>query len=166
LFPSGPPRVEEGPFIYCTEIDGVLLFAMRVLAVDVGERRIGTALSDAGGRIAQGLKLLASSGSLSGNVAALTELVREFEVDRVVVGLPKNLDGTIGPNTQRIVALAKGIGEASGVPVDLWDERFSTSEAHRIFDMASIKMKKRKNVIDIMAAQIILQGYLDAQGHE
>ncbi len=139
---------------------------MRVLAVDVGEKRIGTALSDAGGKIAQGLKLLASSGSLAGNVAALAELARQCEADRVVVGLPKNLDGTIGPNAQRIIALAKGIGDASGVPVELWDERFSTDEAHRIFDMASVKRKKRKGVIDIMAAQIILQGYLDAQGRE
>jgi len=144
----------------------VLLFAMRILAVDVGEKRIGTALSDAGGKIAQGLKLLASCGSLAGNIAALAELARQCEVALVVVGLPKNLDGTVGPRAQRIIALAKGIGEASGVPVELWDERFSTDEAHRIFDMASVKRKKRKGVIDIMAAQIILQGYLDAQGQQ
>ena len=139
---------------------------MRILAVDVGEKRIGTALSDAGGKIAQGSKLLVSSGSLAGNIAALAELAREFEVDRVVVGLPKNLDGTIGPKAQRIIALAEGVSKASGVPVDLWDERFSTAEAHRIFDMASVKRKKRKGAIDIMAAQIILQGYLDAQGQQ
>lgn len=139
---------------------------MRILAVDVGEKRIGTALSDAGGRIAQGLKLLASCGSLPGNVAALAELARQFEVDRVVVGLPKNLDGSVGPKAQRIIALAEGIRKAAGLPVDLWDERFSTDEAHRIFDMASVKRKKRKGVIDVMAAQIILQGYLDAQGHK
>ena len=144
----------------------MLLFAMRILAVDVGEKRIGTALSDAGGKIAQGLKLLASCGSLAGNVAALAELARQFEASLVVVGLPRNLDGTVGPKAQRIMALAKGIGEASGVPVELWDERFSTDEAHRIFDMASVKRKKRKGAIDIMAAQIILQGYLDAQGQQ
>jgi len=144
----------------------VLLFTVRVMAVDVGEKRIGTALSDSGGKIAQGLKLLASSGSQAGDAAAITELARQFEVSLIVMGLPKNLNGTVGPKAQRIMALAEGIRKASGVPVDLWDERFSTNEAHRIFDMASVKRKKRKGAIDVMAAQIILQGYLDAQGHK
>ena len=139
---------------------------MRILAVDVGEKRIGTALSDAGGKIAQGLKLLASTGTRAGDIAALAGLARQCEADRVVVGLPKNLDGSVGPKAQRIMSLADGIREASGVPVDLWDERFSTNEAHRIFDMASVNRKKRKGAIDVMAAQIILQGYLDAQGRQ
>ena len=142
----------------------MLLFTVRILAVDVGEKRIGAALSDGGCKIAQGLKLLASSGSQAGDAAAIAELARQFEVSLIVVGLPKNLNGTIGPKAQRILALADAVREASGIPVDLWDERFSTDEAHRIFDMASVKRKKRKGAIDVMAAQIILQGYLDAQG--
>jgi len=82
------------------------------------------------------------------------------------VGLPKNLDGSIGVRAQKIVDFAEAIKRVVGVPVDLWDERFSTDEAHRIFDMASVKRKKRKGALDIMAAQIILQGYLDAQGRQ
>lgn len=144
----------------------MLLFTVRILAVDIGEKRIGTALSSEGGTIAQGLELLASTGSQAGDVAAIADLARRREVVRVVVGLPKNLDGSIGPRAQRIVALAEGIGRATGLPVELWDERFSTNEAHRILDMASVKRKKRKGAIDVMAAQIILQGYLDAQGRQ
>jgi putative holliday junction resolvase len=82
-----------------------------------------------------------------------------------VVGLPKSPDRSVGPKAQAMIHFAEDIGYAAGAPVDLWGERFSTDEAHRIFDMVSIKRHKRKGSIDMMAAQIILQGYLDAQGH-
>jgi len=124
------------------------------------------ALSDSSGTIAQGLKVYTTSGSQTEDIAEIREVARQFDVSLVVVGLPKNLDGSVGPKAQKIVDLAEAIGRATGLPVDLWDERFSTDEAHRIFDMASVKRKKRKGVIDIMAAQIILQGYLDARGHQ
>ena len=136
----------------------------RILSLDVGEKRIGIALSDPSGTIAQGLRLYATTGSRPRDIAAIGEVVREFEVSRVVVGLPKNLDGSLGPKAQEMVRFAESLERATGVPVDLWDERFSTDEAHRIFDMASVKRKKRRGSIDVMAAQIILQGYLDAQG--
>jgi putative Holliday junction resolvase len=143
----------------------LLSIMARILSLDVGEKRIGIALSDPSGTIAQALKVYNATGSRARDIAEIKELVHQFEVSRVVVGLPKNLDGSIGPKAQEIVRFAEGIGRAAGVPVDLWDERFSTDEAHRIFDMASIKRKKRRGSIDMMAAQIILQGYLDAQGH-
>ncbi|OPY70915.1 MAG: putative Holliday junction resolvase [Syntrophorhabdaceae bacterium PtaU1.Bin034] len=141
----------------------MLPFTVRVLGLDVGEKRIGIALSDAGGKIAQGLKLYTTTGSQSKDIAAIKEVVQQFEVSRIVVGLPKNLDGSLGPKAQLIEQFAESIRRATGLPVDLWDERFTTDEAHRIFDMASIRRKKRRGMIDIMAAQIILQGYLDAQ---
>ena len=136
----------------------------RVLSLDVGEKRIGIALSDPSGTIAQGLRLYTTTGSRTKDVAAIGELVRELGVCRVVVGLPKNLDGSLGPRAQEMVRFAEILKRESGVPVDLWDERFTTDEAHRVFDMASVKRKKRRGSIDVMAAQIILQGYLDAQG--
>jgi putative Holliday junction resolvase len=136
----------------------------RVLSLDVGDKRIGIAVSDPSGTIAQGLRLYATTGSRTRDIAALGELVRELGVSRVVVGLPKNLDGSLGPRAQEMVRFAESLKRESGVPVDLWDERFTTDEAHRIFDMASVKRKKRRGSIDVMAAQIILQGYLDAQG--
>jgi len=142
----------------------LLSMMARVLSLDVGEKRIGIALSDPSGTIAQGLRLYTTTGSRSRDIAAIGELVRELGVSRVVVGLPKNLDGSLGPRAQEMMRFAEILERQSGVPVDLWDERFTTDEAHRIFDMASVKRKKRRGSIDIMAAQIILQGYLDAQG--
>jgi len=136
----------------------------RVLSLDVGEKRIGIALSDPSGTIAQGLRLYTTTGSRTRDIAAIGELVRELGVSMVVVGLPKNLDGSLGPRAQEMVRFAEILKRESGVPVDLWDERFTTDEAHRVFDMASVKRKKRRGSIDVMAAQIILQGYLDAQG--
>ncbi len=134
------------------------------MSLDVGEKRIGIAVSDAGGRIAQGVKVYHTSGSRSKDIAEIKALVRDYEASLVVVGLPKNLDGSIGPKAKEIMRFADSIRDATGVPVDLWDERFTTDEAHRIFDMAAVKRKKRRTSIDIVAAQIILQGYLDARG--
>jgi putative holliday junction resolvase len=136
----------------------------RILSLDVGEKRIGVAVSDPSGTIAQGVKVYNTSGSRAKDVAEIKELVREFDASLVVIGLPKNLDGSLGPKAKEIMRFADSVRDTTGVPVDLWDERFSTDEAHRIFDMAAIKRKKRRGSIDIMAAQIILQGYLDAQG--
>lgn len=136
----------------------------RILSLDVGEKRIGVAVSDPSRTIAQGVKVYNTSGSRAKDVAEIRELVREFEASLVVIGLPKNLDGSLGPKAKEIMRFADSVRDTTGVPVDLWDERFSTDEAHRIFDMAAIKRKKRRGSIDIMAAQIILQGYLDAQG--
>jgi putative Holliday junction resolvase len=136
----------------------------RILSLDVGEKRIGVAVSDPSRIIAQGVKVYNTSGSRAKDVAEIKELVREFDASLVVIGLPKNLDGSLGPKAKEIMRFADSVRDTTGVPVDLWDERFSTDEAHRIFDMAAIKRKKRRGSIDIMAAQIILQGYLDAQG--
>lgn len=143
----------------------LLSIMARILSLDVGEKRIGIALSDPSGIIAQALKVYSATGSRAKDIAEIGESVRQHDVSRLVVGLPKNLDGSIGPKAQAIMQFAADIGRAANVPVDMWDERFSTDEAHRIFDMASIKRKKRRGSIDMMAAQIILQGYLDAQGH-
>ena len=159
-----PARICPVSFIIAPYPVAVLLFKMRILAVDVGDKRIGTALSDETGTIAQGLEVLLSTGSMKGDAGAIAGLVRRSNASLVVVGLPKNLDGSLGVRAQKVVALAEAIGEAAGVPVELWDERFSTNEARRILDMASVKRKKRKSAIDVMAAQIILQGYLDAKG--
>jgi putative holliday junction resolvase len=136
----------------------------RILSLDIGEKRIGVAVSNPGGTIAQGVKVYYTSGSRTKDLGEIGDVIREFEVARVVVGLPKNLDGSLGPKAKEIMRFADSLRDVTGIPVDLWDERFSTDEAHRIFDMAAVKRKKRRGSIDMMAAQIILQGYLDAQG--
>lgn len=136
----------------------------RVLSLDVGEKRIGIAVSDSGGMIAQGVKVYHTSGSRSKDLAEIKEVVLELGPTLIVIGLPKNLDGSLGPKAQEIMRFADGVRSVTGLPVELWDERFSTDEAHRVYDMAQITRKKRRESIDMMAAQIILQGYLDAQG--
>jgi putative holliday junction resolvase len=136
----------------------------RILSLDVGEKRIGIAVSDPSETIAQGVKVYYTTGSRAKDVAEIKEIVQELEVTRIVVGLPKNLDGSIGTKAKEIMGFADSLKHATGMAVDLWDERFSSDEAHRIFDMASVKRKNRRGAVDVMAAQIILQGYLDAHG--
>jgi putative holliday junction resolvase len=135
---------------------------MRILGLDVGDKRIGLALSDPTLSIAQSVKLHVR-GSLESDLKALKQLVEEHDVGTIVVGLPRNLNGTMGRRARDIESLAEALREFIAIPVVLWDERFSTNEAHRIFDMAQITQKKRKPYLDMMASQIILQGYLDAQ---
>jgi putative holliday junction resolvase len=140
----------------------MLIWCVRVLCLDVGDKRIGFAISDPNQKIAQALMLYERQSSKA-DLERIRTLVREHGVSTIVLGLPKNLDGSIGVRAQEVQNFAEKIGASTGLPVDLWDERFSSNEAHRIFDMASVKRKKRKPFIDMMAAQLILQGYLDAQ---
>ncbi len=135
---------------------------MRILGLDVGDKKIGVSLSDPTFLIAQGLKLY-RRGSLEEDLKEFRRIVAEHEVGEIVVGLPRNLNGTIGTRAEKVMELADRIRESVAIPVILWDERFSTNEAHRIFDMAEVRHKKRKPYLDIMASQIILQGYLDAR---
>jgi putative holliday junction resolvase len=143
-------------------IGSVITSDVRALSLDIGEKRIGLAISDSRQSIAQPLKLY-TRVSPARDIEELKKLVEEYEVSTIVCGLPKNLDGSIGRKAEEIVAFAQKLEESVRVPVELWDERFSTDEAHRIFDMHAYKQKKRKPFIDMMAAQIILQGFLDAR---
>jgi len=135
---------------------------MRILGLDVGDKKIGVSLSDPTLAIAQGLKLYRRA-SLEEDLKEFKRIVIEHEVDEIVIGLPRDLSGKIGTRAQSVMDLADKIRESINIPVNLWDERFSTNEAHRIFDMADVRHKKRKPYLDIMASQIILQGYLDAR---
>ncbi len=128
----------------------------------MGDKKIGVSLSDPTLSIAQGLKLYRRV-SLEHDLEEFKRIVNEHEVGEIVIGLPRDLNGNIGTRAQSVMGLADKIRESIDVPVNLWDERFSTNEAHRIFDMAEVRHKKRKPYLDIMASQIILQGYLDAR---
>jgi putative holliday junction resolvase len=135
---------------------------MRIMCLDVGDKKIGISLSDPTLSIAQGLKLYRRA-SLRQDLDELASLAWNHEVSEVVVGLPKNLNGTIGQRAQDVMDFADQVKERLKIPVTLWDERFSTNEAHRVFEMAQVSHKKRRPYLDIMASQIILQGYLDAR---
>ncbi len=137
---------------------------MRVLALDVGQRRIGVAISDPGGTLARSLTVIRRA-SRREDFAAVAELVRKWEVGRVVVGHPRSLDGTVGPQARRIERYARALAEALDVPVALWDERYSTFEAERL--MAETGRQHRdRHWVDAVAAAVILQDYLESMTDE
>ncbi|MBT2694147.1 Holliday junction resolvase RuvX [Bacillus sp. ISL-55] len=137
---------------------------MRTMGLDVGSKTVGIALSDELGWTAQGLETLKINEDE--NVFGFDELgkiIKEYEVDKVVVGLPKNMNGSIGPRGEASQFYARELEERFGVSVILWDERLTTVAAERVLLEADMSRKKRKKVIDKMAAMMILQGYLNSQ---
>lgn len=137
---------------------------MRILGLDVGTKTVGVAISDEMGWTAQGLetiKINEERGEFGFN--RISELVKQYNVDKIVVGLPKNMNGTIGPRGEACQQFAENLGELVQLEVVLWDERLSTMAAERLLISADVSRKKRKQVIDKMAAVVILQGYLDSK---
>jgi putative Holliday junction resolvase len=132
----------------------------RILGLDLGSKTIGIALSDPLKITSQGLTTLKRT-SHSKELARLKELIREHAVQAVVVGLPKNMDGSIGPQWEKAIREAERLERELDLPVSLWDERLTTVEAEKTLLQADLSRSKRKKVIDKMAAQLILQGYLD-----
>lgn len=133
---------------------------MRRLGLDYGDKRIGVALSDELGITAQGLEVI-SRRSDEQDLQRIEQLVQEHEVGEIIVGLPKNMDGSIGPRGEICMAFAEELRSRLGITVQLWDERLSTVSAERALLEADVSRKKRKQVIDKMAAMIILQNYLE-----
>lgn len=131
------------------------------LGIDLGDRTIGLAVSDALGLTAQGLPTLERHGGKV-DLEALRVICAEREIQRVVVGLPRNMDGSEGPRAAKSRAFARGLHEALSLPVFLWDERLTTAEAERLLIFADVSRRKRAEVIDKLAAQLILQGWLEA----
>jgi putative holliday junction resolvase len=134
---------------------------MRIGGLDVGDRRIGVAISDEKGWTAQGLHVLTRT-SLAADLAALRASFAPYEPSAIVVGLPKNMNGTLGPQAEKAMAFAREVEAALGIPTVLWDERLSTVGAERALLEADLSRAKRRKVIDKAAAVFILQGYLDS----
>ncbi len=134
---------------------------MKVLGLDVGEKRIGIAISDELGWTAQGLKVLNRKG-IGDDLQEIKELIMDSGVSGVVVGLPKNMNGSLGESAQRVLSFVEKMEEFLSVPLILWDERLTTLEATRILLEADLSRKKRRKVVDKLAAVLILQGYLDS----
>jgi putative Holliday junction resolvase len=133
----------------------------RALAIDLGDRTLGLAVSDPLGITAQGLDTLERHGGQR-DTEALRAVCQEREVARVIVGLPRNLDGSEGPRAQKSRAFGRTLRDALGLPVFFWDERLTTAEAERVLIAADVSRAKRAKVIDKLAAQLILQGWLEA----
>jgi len=132
----------------------------RILALDVGTKRIGVAVSDPLGLTAQGVGVLIRRDDGS-DLARLLEMARPYRVREVLVGLPRHMDGRLGEQAEAILAFGRALGEALGVPLATWDERLTTMEAERVLLLADMSRKRRRQVVDQVAATLILQGYLD-----
>ena len=130
------------------------------MALDIGTHAIGVAISDELGITAQGLKTLRRK-SMEDDLKEIARIISQFEIEKIVVGLPKNMNGTLGKQAELVLEVAKVLMEKIQVPVVTWDERLSTVGASKVLLEADVSRKKRKKVIDKLAAVIILQGYLD-----
>ncbi|MFF2794830.1 Holliday junction resolvase RuvX [Lysinibacillus xylanilyticus] len=137
---------------------------MRIMGLDVGSKTVGVAISDALGWTAQGIetvKIDEANGEFG--IERIAELVKEYAITEFVVGYPKNMNNTVGPRGEASESYKKLLEETFSLPVKLWDERLTTMAAERMLIEADVSRKKRKQVIDKMAAVMILQGYLDSK---
>ena len=133
---------------------------MRTMGLDIGTHTIGIAISDELGITAQGFKTLRRK-SMEGDLKELAMIIHQFEIEKIVVGLPKNMNGTLGRQAEIVLKCVEVLKNNIHVPVDTWDERLSTVGASKILLEADLSRRKRKKVIDKLAAVLILQGYLD-----
>lgn len=136
---------------------------MRVMAIDYGDARTGIAMSDLLCSLVGSTTVIHSRNSEK-TVAEIQKLVRENGVTEIVLGLPKNMDGTEGVRAELCREFGKTLEEATGLPVKMWDERRTTVEAHNILSQHNYHGKKRKNTVDAVAASLILEGYLAFRG--
>lgn len=133
---------------------------MRIMGLDFGSKTIGVAVSDELFWTAQGVKTIRRSKQ---EMDELRELIREYEIGEIVIGYPKNMNGSLGPRCALTEEFADRLRSEAEIEVKLWDERLSTVAAQRTLIEADVSRAKRKNVIDKMAAVFILQGYLDSR---
>jgi len=133
---------------------------MRILGLDVGTRTIGVAVSDPLGFTAQGITTIRRS-NIDKDMAELEKLIKEYEAEQVMMGLPLNMNGTAGPSVDMAKALGDELAARTGIDIVYRDERYSTMAATRFLLEGDVSRKKRKGVIDKMAAVFVLQGYLD-----
>ena len=136
---------------------------MRILGLDFGSKTVGVAVSDELLLTAQGVEIIRrkSPAKLRQTLARIEELIAEYKtVEKIVLGYPKNMDGTLGPRAEKCAALAEVLREVTSLPVTLWDERRSTVEAHAILFQNGKNGKQRKKVVDAVAASLMLEGYL------
>jgi putative Holliday junction resolvase len=135
---------------------------LRILGIDLGEKRIGLAVSDALGITAQGLETIQLKGEYE-VCPKIMKVIEEKNIGKIVFGLPRNMNGTLGPQAQKVQKIAEKIKELSNLPIDFEDERLSTMSAEKVLLEADTSRAKRKKAIDRLSAVIILQSYLDRQ---
>lgn len=139
--------------------------ATRIMALDPGTKRIGVALSDEMRWIAQPLETF-ERRSLDADVAHIVELIRRHDVNRIVMGMPVRLDGTLGPAAAEAQAFMARLEQSVSVPIIAWDERLTTKAAEDVLIQANVSRRKRKGTVDRVAAAILLQSYLESLASE
>lgn len=137
---------------------------MRVMGLDYGSKTVGVAISDALKITAQGIETIErkEENKLRKTLARIEELVKEYEVDTIVLGLPKNMNNTLGERAEKSLELKGMLERRIGIPVIMWDERLTTISAERTLMESKVRREDRKKYVDKIAAVFILQGYLDS----
>jgi putative Holliday junction resolvase len=134
---------------------------VRPLGIDLGTRRIGVAVADSAGRLATAYEVVVRSGDTARDHRRIAELAAEVEADRLVVGLPLSLDGSVGPAAEKALREADQLARVTALPVETWDERFTTVTAHRDLAAADLDARQRRAIVDKVAAAVMLQAWLD-----
>ncbi|WP_291573506.1 Holliday junction resolvase RuvX [Clostridium sp. UBA4548] len=134
---------------------------MRVLGLDVGDRTIGVAISDPLGFTAQGITTIKRK-KIEYDIEEVLKICREYNVDTIISGMPKNMNGTIGMQGEKVMEFCDKLKENTEVPIKYWDERLTTVAAHKAMLEVDMSRSKRKKIVDKIAATYILQGYLDS----
>lgn len=136
---------------------------MRVMGLDYGSKTVGVAISDSLGLTAQGVETIwrKQENKLRQTLARIEELISEYQVERIILGYPKNMNNTIGERALKSLEFKEKLEGRTGLPVVMWDERLTTAEAERTLMETGVRRENRKQYLDQMAAVLILQGYLD-----
>ncbi|GAA0722106.1 Holliday junction resolvase RuvX [Clostridium malenominatum] len=134
---------------------------MRILGLDIGDRTIGVAISDPLGLTAQGITTVKRKG-IERDIEEIKNICFEYGVEKIVAGLPKNMNGTLGPQSEKVKSVCEALETNLGIEIIMWDERLTTVAAHRLMLEADLSREKRKKIVDKIAATYILQGYLDS----
>ena len=144
------------------------VITMRIMGLDYGSKTVGVAISDPLGITAQGIETIhrKAENKLRQTLARIEELVKEYEVDKLVLGFPKHMNNTIGDRAEKSLELKAMLERRTGLPVVMWDERLTTVEADRTMMETGIRRENRKEYVDMIAAVFILQGYLDYLSHQ
>ena len=135
---------------------------MRVLAIDHGTKRMGIALSDETATIAQPLEFIPAE-PFADFLARLKQLLTEKQVDQILIGMPRNMDGSYGPAALKVQEFVAVLKETIGIPIKTWDERLTSAQANRMLIQAEVRRDKRKQRVDAAAAAILLQSFLDSR---
>lgn len=136
------------------------------MGIDFGDSRIGIAMSDPMGWTAQGVETISWKGSLSKPVERIKQIFNDYKVEKVVIGFPRNMNGTVGPRGERTQEFIEALSKEISTDIIKWDERLTTVAANRLMHETGVKTSRKKGIVDQIAAVYILQGYLDSMAHQ